>query len=378
MNTQHQQQIMNQTIKRLMQQFQDQINSSNRIPPDLWLALGQQGYLGLLQTESTSRYQNQARLISALSRCHPSLGLSVLAHAQLATQPIMQFGSNTQKKTWLPRMAQGTCIGALALTEANAGSDIANIQLTAKKVPNGYQLDGKKIWITNAPEADVIIVYARTEAIKHGLTAFIVDAKTPGIHCSAPINKIGMQQSSTGELCFKQCIVPESAMLGDLNQGLKMLMHGLDYERVMLAAGPVGILHRCLDILLPYITQRYQFDTPLANHQLIQKKVADIYAWLQQAQNNLMHHARACDNRSITREDAASVLYLNAKYAVKAASETIQGLGANGYTPPYKAGELLLDAKLYEIGGGTMEMRALLIGREVIKQYEKAQANEVI
>ncbi|MBY0378700.1 MAG: acyl-CoA dehydrogenase family protein, partial [Gammaproteobacteria bacterium] len=280
-------------------------------------------------------------------------------------------GSPAQKKQYLPQLISGEQVGALAMSETGAGSDVTAMQLRADKKGDRYILNGHKMWITNGPQADVIIVYAKTDPLagKKGITAFIVEKTFKGFSIAQKLDKLGMRGSSTCELVFNDCEVPAENILGTLNQGTKVLMRGLDYERVILAAGPVGIMQACLDIVLPYVQQRKQFNKAIGEFQLIQAKLADMYTTLNACRLYLYAAAEACDRQKITRKDAASVILYTAEHATQMALQTIQCLGGNGYINEFPCGRLLRDAKLYEIGAGTSEIRRILIGRELFKEY---------
>lgn len=350
------------------------IDKDNLFPAHLWKMMGELGILGVTVAEeyggSNMGYLAHAVVMEEISRASASVGLSYGAHSNLCVNQIYRNGNETQKKTYLPKLISGDWVGALAMSETGAGSDVVGMQLKATAKDKGYLLNGNKMWITNGPEADVLVVYAKTEPelAARGITAFIIEKGMPGFKTAQKLDKLGMRGSNTCELVFTDCWVPAENILGDLNQGVGVLMSGLDYERVILAAGPVGIMQACLDVVLPYVHERKQFSTPIGEFQFIQGKLADMYTVLNAARALLYQAAQACDEQSIDRKDAASVILFTAEKATQAALEAIQILGGNGYINEYPTGRLLRDAKLYEIGAGTSEIRRLLIGRELFKE----------
>lgn len=353
------------------------IDSGELTLKDFWPAFAELGLLGVTVEEhyggANATYLDHAIAIEAISYASASLGLSYAAHSNLCVNQIQRYGSHEQKLRFLPKLVNGEHIGALAISEANAGSDAVSMSLTAEKQNDDtYRLNGTKMWITNGPQADIIVVYAKTNKAAHskGITAFIVDKNTPGFSTSPKLDKLGMRGSDTCELVFNNCCVPTANRLGEENQGIAVLMSGLDYERVMLAAGPVGIIQACLDVVLPYVQQRQQFGKPIGEFQLIQAKLADMYTDLNASRSYLYAAAQACDQGTITRQDAASVILYTAERATQNALQAIQCLGGNGYTNNYPAGRLLRDAKLYEIGAGTSEIRRMLIGRELVRSLQ--------
>lgn len=347
------------------------IDQTNKFPRELWPKLGKLGVLGITAEEKYGGagmgYLEHVIVMEEISRASASIGLSYGAHSNLCVNQIRRCGSEKQKEKYLPKLISGEHIGALAMSETGAGSDVMSMKLRAEKKADHYILNGNKMWITNGPEAEVIIVYALTDSKteKPHVTAFIVEKNFKGFSTAQKLDKLGMRGSDTCELVFTDCIVPEENILGELNKGSKVLMSGLDYERVILAAGPVGIMQACLDVALPYIHERKQFNHPIGNFELVQAKIADMFTNLNAGRAYLYAAARACDENKITRKDAASVILFTAENATQMALATIQCLGGNGYTNEYPAGRLLRDAKLYEIGAGTSEIRRIIIGREL-------------
>jgi len=305
-----------------------------------------------------------------ISRASASIGLSYGAHSNLCVNQINRNGSQAQKEKYLPKLISGEHIGALAMSEPNAGSDVVSMKLKAEKKGDVFVLNGNKMWITNGPDADTFVIYAKTDlnAGPKGITAFIVERNTPGFSTAQKLDKLGMRGSNTCELVFENCEVPAENILGNLNEGVKVLMSGLDYERVVLAAGPLGIMQACMDIVVPYIHERKQFDSPIGQFQLIQGKIADMYTQMNAARSYVYTVARACDRGETTRKDAAGAILYAAELATKMALDAIQILGGNGYINEYATGRLLRDAKLYEIGAGTSEIRRMLIGRELFTE----------
>ncbi|PIZ03422.1 MAG: acyl-CoA dehydrogenase [Gammaproteobacteria bacterium CG_4_10_14_0_8_um_filter_38_16] len=371
-------QILQTEIQRFAQKeiapIADQLDRENRFPKALWPLLGKAGYLGVTIGKKYGGtelgYVAQAIIVAEISRASGGIGLSYGAHANLCANQIFRFGTEKQKETYLPKLNRGEWIGALAMSEKNAGSDVLNMQLQAEEKEDHFILNGHKMWITNGPDADIIIVYAKTnpEENAHGMTCFIVEKSFSGFSANAPLDKLGMRSSSTSELLFTHCLVPKENMLGQVNQGLKILMDGLDIERTILAAGPLGLMQACLDLMLPYVKSRKQFQKPIGEFQMIQQKIADAYTYFQAAKAYTYAMAALCDQNKITTEQAASVYLFVAENATKIALDTIQCLGGIGYLNDSPAGRLLRDAKLYEIGAGTTEIRRLIIARELMRE----------
>ena len=353
-----------------------QIDIKNTFPNALWKKLGDLGLLGITVSETyggaNMGYLAHVIAMEEISRASASVGLSYGAHSNLCVNQIALNGTEEQKQQYLPSLIRGDHIGALAMSEANSGSDVVSMQLAAEAVGDHYVLNGTKMWITNGPDADVIVVYAKTNkaAGSKGITAFIIEKNMPGFKTAQKLDKLGMRGSNTCELVFENCQVPKENILGQVNQGVEVLMSGLDYERTILAAGPVGIMQACLDVVLPYIHQRRQFNESIGSFQFIQGKIADMYTELNASRAYLYAVARACNHHQVSRKDAASVILYTAEKATQMALQAIQILGGNGYVQEYPTGRLLRDAKLYEIGAGTSEIRRMLIGRELFKETQ--------
>jgi isovaleryl-CoA dehydrogenase len=348
------------------------IDAENAFPRELWPQMGELGLHGVTVEEAYGGlglgYLEHVVAMEEVSRASASIGLSYGAHSNLCVNQIRRWGSEDQKHRYLPKLVSGEYVGALAMSEAGSGSDVVSMKLTARRTDGGYVLNGTKFWITNAPHADVLVVYAKTapDAESRGITAFIVEKGFAGFSVSQKLDKMGMRGSDTGELVFEDCFVPEENVMGPENGGVGVLMSGLDYERVVLSAGPIGIMQACLDVVLPYVRERKQFGKPIGSFQLMQGKVADMYVALNSARAYVYSVARACDAGHTTRFDAAGAILMASENAVKVSLEAIQALGGAGYTKEYPVERFLRDAKLYDIGAGTNEIRRFLIGRELI------------
>ena len=351
-----------------------EIDKTDEFPRHLWPKLGQLGYLGLTAPVefggSNLGYTAHTLVMQALSTASAAVGLSYAAHSNLCLNQLVRWGSSEQKFKYLPKLISGEHVGALAISEEQAGSDCLNLQLKATPCEQGYRLNGRKMWITNAPDADLIIVYARTayQSKGSGITAFIIDKNLEGWHATQPIKKMGMRGSNTSEIVFKDCEVPKDRVLGTPDQACAVLMSGLDYERIVLSGGPIGIMTACLNTLKPYLNERIQFDQPIVQFQSTQFKLADIYTRYQSAQYHVYGVAMAADQGSLSSKMAASCFLQASESATCIALDTIQLLGGNGYTTAYPAERYLRDAKLYEIGGGTSEILRSIIGRTFISK----------
>jgi isovaleryl-CoA dehydrogenase len=349
-------------------------DENNEFPAQLWTKLGDMGLHGITVDEeyggANFGYLAHAIAMEEISRASASVGLSYGAHSNLCINQIHRNGNAEQKQKYLPKLVTGEHVGALAMSEPSAGSDVVSMKLRAEKKGSHYALNGTKMWITNGPDATTYVIYARTDLDKgpHGITAFIVERDFPGFTRSPKLDKLGMRGSNTCELVFQNCEVPAENILGKENEGVKVLMSGLDYERVVLSGGPTGIMMACLDVVTPYIHEREQFGQPIGEFQLIQGKVADMYSRTNACRAYLYAVAAACDRGEATRKDAAGVILYCAETATQLALDAIQILGGNGYINDYSTGRLLRDAKLYEIGAGTSEIRRMLIGRELFRE----------
>jgi isovaleryl-CoA dehydrogenase len=352
----------------------DEIDRTNTFPRDLWPELGQMGLLGITVEDEYGGaglgYLEHCVALEEVSRASGSVGLSYGAHSNLCVNQIRRTGTEAQKRRYLPKLISGEHVGALAMSEPGAGSDVVSMRTRAEKRGDRYVLNGSKMWITNGPVAETLVIYAKTDpkAGPRGITAFIVENDFPGFSTAQKLDKLGMRGSDTGELVFQDCEVPEENVLGPVNEGVKVLMSGLDYERAVLAAGSLGLMQACMDVVIPYVHQRKQFDAPIGSFQLMQAKIADMYVTMNAAKAYVYAVARACDRGETTREDAAGAILFASEKATWMALEAIQCLGGNGYINEFPTGRLLRDAKLYEIGAGTSEIRRMLIGREIFEK----------
>ena len=352
------------------------IDKDNQFARDLWPKMGALGLHGITAPEEYGGlglgYLEHCVAIEEVSRASAAIGLSYGAHSNLCINQLTRNGTKAQKAKYLPKLISGEHVGALAMSEPGAGSDVVSMKTRAEKKGDRFVLNGSKMWITNGPVADTLIVYAKTDpaAGPKGISAFLIEKDMKGFRPGAKLDKLGMRGSDTSELVFEDCEVPEENLVGDLGRGVKVLMSGLDYERAVLAAGPLGIMQSAMDIVLPYIHERQQFGQPIGQFQLIQGKIADMYVSMNASRAYVYAVAKACDRGETTREDAAGAILYSAERATQVALDAIQILGGNGYTNDYPLGRLLRDAKLYEIGAGTSEIRRMLIGRELFAKSE--------
>jgi isovaleryl-CoA dehydrogenase len=351
-----------------------EVDRSNNFPMDLWRKFGDLGLLGITVEEeyggAAMGYLEHVVAMEEISRASASVGLSYGAHSNLCVNQIRRNGTGEQKRRYLPKLISGEHVGALAMSEPGAGSDVVGMKTKAEKKGDRFVLTGNKMWITNGPDADVLVVYAKTDpnAGSKGITAFLIEKGTTGFSTAQKLDKLGMRGSNTCELVFRDCEVPAENVLGEMGKGVRVLMSGLDYERAVLAAGPLGIMQSCMDVVLPYVHERKQFGQPIGAFQIMQAKLADMYTTMNAAKAYVYTVAKACDRGRTTRKDAAGAILFAAEKATWMALEAIQCLGGNGYINDYATGRLLRDAKLYEIGAGTSEIRRMLIGRELFEE----------
>jgi len=352
----------------------EKIDREDWFPREIWPEMGELGLHGITVEEewggSGLGYLEHCIAMEEVSRASASIGLSYGAHSNLCVNQLRRWGNDDQKKRYLEKLVTGEHLGALAMSEPGAGSDVVSMKLRADKKGDRYILNGSKMWITNGPSAETMIIYAKTDvnAGPKGITAFLVEKDFPGFSVAQKLDKLGMRGSETGELVFQDCEVPEENVLGEVGKGVNVLMSGLDYERAVLAAGAVGIMQAAMDVVIPYVHEREQFGTPIGTFQLVQGKVADMYVSMNASKAYVYAVAKACDRGETTREDAAGAILYAAENATKMALDAIQLLGGNGYINEYPTGRLLRDAKLYEIGAGTSEIRRMLIGREIFNK----------
>lgn len=352
----------------------EESDRNSLFPAELWQKMGDMGLLGITIGEqyggAEMGYLEHVVAMEEISRASAGIGLSYGAHSNLCVNQIYRNGNDAQKQRYLPKLISGEYVGALAMSEAGSGSDVVSMKLRADKKGDHYILNGTKMWITNGPTADVLVVYAKTDmdAGPHGITAFLIEKGFNGFSTAQKLDKLGMRSSDTCELVFENCEVPAENIMGNLNQGVRVLMSGLDYERAVLSGGPLGIMQACMDLVVPYIHERKQFGHAIGEFQLIQGKIADMYSTMNACRAYVYAVARACDRGDKVRKDAAGAILYSAEKATWMALEAIQILGGNGYINEFSAGRLLRDAKLYEIGAGTSEIRRMLIGRELFQE----------
>ncbi|MGQ2906330.1 MAG: isovaleryl-CoA dehydrogenase [Aliihoeflea sp.] len=367
---------LRETVRRFAQDriapIASEIDSSNEFPNHLWQEMGAIGLLGITADHdfggSGMGYLAHVVALEEISRASASVGLSYGAHSNLCVNQINRWGNAEQKAKYLPALCSGEAIGALAMSESGSGSDVVSMRLRAEKRNDRYVLNGTKMWITNGPDANTMVIYAKTDPERHsrGITAFIVERDFQGFSVAQKLDKLGMRGSNTGELVFENVEVPFENVLGEEGRGVEVLMSGLDYERAVLAGGPLGLMAACMDVAVPYVHERKQFGQPIGEFQLVQAKLADMYANMNAARAYVYAVAQACDRGEVTRKDAAGCVLFAAEKATQSALDALQLLGGNGYINEYPTGRLLRDAKLYEIGAGTSEIRRWLIGREIV------------
>eukprot|EP00474_Spongospora_subterranea_P004359 CRZ04817.1 hypothetical protein [Spongospora subterranea] len=352
------------------------IDAKNEFPNELWLKMGEFGLLGVTAPQEYGGlglgYLEHVLVTEEISRASGSVGLSYAAHSNLCVNQLARWGNEQQKEAHLPKLVSGEFVGALAMSESGSGSDVVSMSIRADVDGDSFILNGNKMWITNGPDANVLIVYAKTDpkSKSRGISAFLVEKDTEGFTTSSKLDKLGMRGSNTCELVFEDCRIPKSNLLGELNQGVEVLMSGLDFERLVLSGGPLGLMQAAMDIVIPYVHDREQFGKPIGQFQLMQGKLADMYASLCACRAMAYSTARACDAGHVSRADCAATILYTAESATQVALQAIQALGGNGYTNEFPTGRILRDAKLYEIGAGTSEIRRMLIGRELFKTFQ--------